>query len=81
MIWSRELPTQTGYYWSRVNIFDCGEELVLVTYDEDDAIDMLSGWSVWRMGSDIYDPVEQYVQELGGEWYGPLKPPRQEEGY
>lgn len=59
-MWTKEIPTEPGYYWWRLDSND-DPELLLVHI----------GGSFFRAGSEL----EFLCDTQGGEWYGPLTAP------
>lgn len=62
MKWTKEKPTQPGWYWWRDKY---SSDIVHVTED--------SGMLVVKLGFDI----EDFIIDLSGEWAGPICPPEE----
>jgi hypothetical protein len=64
MTWTREKPTQPGWYWWRTGIL-CNA--VKINFDRNETKLFLEKYG---------DPLHGYfVENLGGEWAGPLVEP------
>lgn len=72
--WSPERPSVDGYYWSRVDYRDENPEIVRVNNSSIFANGMWQN-EVYVTGEDEPYLHEQFVQERGGEWCGPLSVP------
>jgi len=73
--WSSERPSVDGYYWSRVYYQDNNPEVVRVN---NTGIFVNGMWQneVYVMGEEEPYLHEEFIQERGGEWYGPLPLPK-----
>lgn len=71
--WSSERPSVDGFYWSRVNYQDPDPEIVRVN---NSAIFANGMWQnqIFVTGEEQGYLYDQFVQERGGEWLGPLEP-------
>ena len=63
--WCKDPPTENGYYWYNDYI---GTDIVRVTGCGNDKGDVLK---IWFVG----DPDFYTIEQLHGQWYGPLKRP------
>lgn len=73
MNWTKDLPIDAGYYWWRKN--KCKQEsifYVFISLKESVGKENNVLYCRWS-GEILIDKVR--VDEQGGEWYGPLKPP------
>ena len=59
--WTKELPTQEGWYWNKE--INYKPECVKV--------DITANGEFYV----LYDEEMQNVKRFGGEWYGPIEPP------
>lgn len=67
MDWTREAPTEPGWYWHRN---EGGEDSVAQVYDED----YKTGPARLRVEFIGYD-VPSRIEDVGGEWSGPIPAP------
>jgi hypothetical protein len=58
--WTREKPSRPGFYWYRGH----GRTRPPIAVEVSDG-------AVWLCGHE----VERHVEEMSGEWFGPLEPP------
>ena len=85
MIWTKILPNKPGYYWWRKNQYK-SESIYYVFYDHAESVKGCSRYESivnvkpenrvlycrWTYEG-LYD--KQSLENVGGEWYGPLNPP------
>ncbi len=68
MNWTKEKPTEEGYYWLNENFPSC--EIQIIYFDGEEVI---------RIGSDVGEHLSGEgffnFEAPGAEWYGPLKMP------
>lgn len=72
--WSSERPPVDGFYWSRVNYQDQDPEIVRVNNSGIFANGM---WQheIYVTGEEEPYLLDEFIQERGGEWCGPLPIP------
>lgn len=73
MNWTKALPTNPGYYWWRKNKYK-SEHVYCVWIDTSESVGkddnvLYARWS----GEQLSD--KRRVTDIGGEWFGPIKPP------
>jgi hypothetical protein len=71
--WTKDLPTDSGWYWNRKNKFK-KENIyyVWISLEESVGKDVNVLYCRWS-NEQLSD--KRRVEEVGGEWHGPIKPP------
>ena len=70
MKWTKEKPKEDGYYWLKRE----GKNTTIV-----DIYDVPNDPTLAFFGSDMCISMEELEELKSSEWYGPLKPPEDEE--
>lgn len=66
MEWTRNPPTETGYYWLKLDKSMFADPIIVLVTQERPAL--ILRYSIGGYESD--------VARTEGQWYGPLTPPR-----
>ena len=65
--WTRNAPTKEGWYWWRNLLTDNAPEVWAI-------VDHGDGFEV--VGPFDETALDEWVSDMGGEWYGPLEVPK-----
>lgn len=72
-MWTKKLPTTAGYYWHRKNKYK-HENIYFVFISLEESVGKDENVLYCRCsGEQLSD--RRRVKEVGGEWFGPIKPP------
>lgn len=73
MNWTKDLPTDYGLYWNRKNKYKKENIYCVWISLEESVLKDVNVLHCRRAGESLFD--KERVEAVGGEWYGPIKPP------
>jgi hypothetical protein len=73
MNWTENLPTDEGWYWNRKNKYKKENIYYVWISLEESVLKDVNVLYCRRSGQSLFD--KERVESIGGEWYGPIKPP------